>query len=182
MNEFPLFMQAVQGKNVKFTDSELNVAVMFDNLVHISEVASMRKRVKYQHLLKNVYNGNMFSLRKYQDKDEQQHQELVTLTLLMCFLDYIKGEYGLEAQPYKKTNLEVWALFPLLDYIAQRVSDETRSQDSVFSEPYMKDIIVNRIYCISKELQRAKSCVPDIKYRVAKVLGYLAYKFQVPID
>ena len=162
-------------KRVDFTyvfDSDVNLQYLYVNLENIEKVSKMKKSAKYQHLLKNLYNGKMLNESSSEDK------QILTLRVLMDFYDYVKEVYDINDQIHKKTNLNVWALYPLIDYIALTISmDET--QKSVFRNPDMYDTIVGRIYLIKQELRSVTNCSTEIRLRLSTLLGYLCFVFGI---
>jgi hypothetical protein len=170
------------GKKACFTNSDINVCVFYDVLKDLEKVANMKKKLKYQHLLVRLYNSSLFELRSdcCPDRDEQQTREQNTLQILICLLDFVKSEYNITNQPHQKTNLAVWAAYPLLDYIAMSVSDDShRKTNTKFLDSDMRDIVVDRVNFMERELYHTKDCSKEIKYRFAKLLGFLSHEYKV---
>lgn len=173
------FLMVLFGKKGGFANSDINVCVFYDVLHDLERVANMKKKLKYQHLLVPLYNSSLFKLSRCLDKEEQQTIEQNTLQILMCLLDFVKSEYNITNQPYQKTNLSVWAAYPLLDYIAMSISDSDRKSNTKFLGSDMRDIIVDRVNFMERELYHTKDCSKEIKYRFAKLLGFLSHEYKI---
>jgi len=163
------FLNLLDKKKLSLINSDVNIEILLKILNNLLYVSNMKKGSRYQHLLIDTYNGKLFNLRLKLNKDDQENVESETIGILMVLLDYVKDNLDIT-----KTNLVPWALHCLLEYFAIILSDDNRKKTSYLLENYMSDILKNRIYTISRELKKMKDSHREIKYRLGKVLNYLA--------
>lgn len=163
------FLNLLDKKKLSLINSDVNIEILLKILNNLLYVSNMKKGSRYQHLLIDTYNGKLFNLRLKLNKEDQENIESETIGILMVLLDYVKENLDIT-----KTNLAPWALHCLLEYFAIILSDDNRKKTSYLLEDYMCDILKNRIYTISRELKKMKDSHREIKYRLGKVLNYLA--------
>ena len=160
--------------------SDINLKYLYINLENMEKVVDLKKNAKYKHLLKNMYNGKMFynNVNMNESPDTRQEKEMMTLRVLLDFYDYVKDVHDIDKQRYNKTNLNVWALYPLFDYICMRLLNDHEGV-SVFKESDIRDLVCNRIYNIKRDLNTINNCSPDIKYRLSQLLTYLSHELDI---
>lgn len=166
-NNFPYFKKLLKIENIKDTDINLyNLSKLLENLHRVSTLA---KRVKYQHLLVGCYNATLFRMKKdefiLKPQDNMLHYlENCTFSLLMTLFCYVKL-----VLPKNKTDLEVWAIYPLFEYAILNMEDENRKEDTIFADGF---ILKDKARETRHRLQFANAS-QDIKYRLSKLLNYI---------
>ena len=155
--------------------SNINLRYLYVILENIDKVSKMKKTAKYQHLLRHLYNGNLFCVKNRVGK-ARQDMEKATLSVLLALYEYVKDVYALANQPHKKTNLHAWALYPLLDYIGWSISTAP-IEECVFNQPIFFDCIRAQIGHIEADLRQLNQASVDIRYRLFKLLGFLRQAF-----
>lgn len=157
--------------------SDLNLKYVYINLENIDKVAHMKKKAKYKHLLKNIHNGKMF-YRNTSKSLSKHDREINTLRSLLDLFDFVKSYYDVHKQPYEKTNLSIWAMYPLFYYIWLSLKNDIEN-DSIFRDSDIRDIVINRIFCVKQELHCITNCSSDIKIKLVELLSLIssAYTF-----
>lgn len=166
-NKFPYFGKLLKIENIK--DTDINLHYLSKLLVNLHRVSKLAKRVKYQHLLVGCYNATLFRMKKNEfilkpEDDMLHHLESRTFSLLMTVFCYVKI-----VLPKDKTDLDVWAIYPLFEYAILNMEDENRKDDSIFADGF---IMKDKARETRHRLQFANAS-QDIKYRLSKLLNYL---------
>lgn len=134
----------------------------------------MDRRQKYQHLLKQIYDGTLFRMdTNFDDEDTQHIHEMSTLNTLVAMFCYVKEHHAVLKQPHHKTNLEVWIAYPLFEYVALCLSDDRRKKYCCFQNETISETIIDRVIEFQRKIKRTRDCSVDIKYRLNKVLHFL---------
>ena len=157
-------------------DTDLRLCILYEVVSNMKRVSEMKKRAKYQHLLIKVYDSSLFktNLIKFECKTDQYERESKTLLVLTLLFNYAKFRLSQE-----KVNLEVWAMYPLMEYVAMSLSNTNRCDDSLFSDGVlMKDKVNETIM----RLKKYKEASADIKYRLDKLLKFLCSAYNSEDD
>lgn len=176
----PDFLNVFLSYNVCFCNTDINVSTLYDFISNLIKVSNMEKRKKYQHLLKRAYDGTLFRIvKEFDDEDSQHVHEMSTMNTLIALFRYVKENHDILKQPNQKTNLTVWAMLPLFEYIALSLSHDQRKSMSYFLMDDITDTIVDRILTVKRELKSTRDCSNEIRYRLGKVLRFLCEVYNI---
>lgn len=159
-------------ENLKFNgidiekDTDLKLTTFFDVVGHMKRVSEMKKKARYQHLLVKLYDQSLFkSLVGFEERTKQYERESKTLLVLTLLFNFAKFRLSQE-----KINMEVWAMYPIFEYVAMSLNNPHRAEDSIFADGIlMKEKVIETRYT----LKRYKDCSQDIKYRLGRLLDFI---------
>lgn len=165
------FINIILKKNIYFSDSDINIDKFFKLLSNLEIISNMKKGTRYQYMLKDIYNVNLFIFKNYNDIEDLHYKESCTLSILISFLDIVKKMSIL------KTNLVPWAMYILINYIVLSINHKKRVNHTIFLGSDYHTIIINKIYNIRIELKNIRNCSTNIKYKLEKIINLISDVF-----
>lgn len=140
------------AKFLKYT--EINFDIFIDIINKFNNISNFKPKRKYQHLLVNVFNNNIFEL---QNSKNQVLNENITSSILIAFINYINTHLN-----HSNINLNAWAIYILLMYYTSSI---TYRKKSCFNQ----DIYKSKIFQLKKEFQSIKNISSELKYHYWKL-------------